>query len=250
MEYSPTLAVATAAFEIIAAAWAFVWRRRREARGPDAGTRTIARITGSILLLLAGYQLAEVVICADVAAAGFLPRLAFLIVTWLPALGLLLIAQLHRPRSRLLYGGAFAMLAVSAGIAVWILLDRSFAVASVCNAVFARYAHAEPRFQLYAGYYWVGLLGMIAASAYGLFASSDPTRRQWLSCVHVGTLGFVAPSILVSYSVPAAKGALPSVMCHFALVLAIALARMLWVMRSGEACASAELTKSESNARI
>lgn len=235
MEYSPVLAVATAAFEIIVAGWAFTLSKakRLASRGGRAGDRTIARTTGVILLLLAGYQLTEVAICADAGAAGFLPRFAFIIVTWLPALGLLLIALLHRPRSRSLFACAIAMLTISAGIVAWIALDRSFATASVCNAVFARYAHAHPRFQLYAGYYWLGLLGMAALSAYGALKSGDPHRRRLLSHVHVGTIGFVIPSIVTSLFVPAARSALPSVMCHFALILAVLLVRMLWVLRTG-----------------
>lgn len=241
MEYSPILAVATAVFEVIVAGWVLAFRPRGTAAGETgcriglSDRRAIARTTGAILLLLAGYQITEVVICADVGAAGFLPRLAFLVVTWLPALGILLIAQLRRPTSRILYGSALAMLVAAAGIVTWIVVDRSFATASVCNAVFARYAHVQPRFQLYAGYYWLGLLAMIALSTYGVFTSTDLHRRRLLSHVQAGTLGFVVPSILTSLFVPTAQGALPSIMCHFALILAIFLARMVWVLRAGPA---------------
>ena len=246
MGYSPVLAVATAVFEVIVAGWVLALRPRGAISG-GAGRRcslsdqrVIARTTGAILLLLAGYQITEVAICADVGTAGFLPRLAFLVVTWLPALGIVLIAQLRRPKSRFLYGSALAMLAAATGIVVWIVVDRSFATASVCNAVFARYAHAQPRFQLYAGYYWLGLLGMVALSAYGVFTSTDLHRRRLLSHVHAGTLGFVVPSILASLFVPTARGALPSIMCHFALILAIFLARMVWVLRADPARESSE----------
>jgi len=255
MTYSPILAVATAAFEIVAAAWAFTLRPaarcgpRHARRALPPGGRTIARTTGVILLLLAGYQLTEVAICADVAAAGFLPRLAFILVTWLPALGLLLIAQIHRPASRFFYGGAAAMLVASAGMVTWAALDPSFATASVCRAVFAHYVHALPRFQIYAAYYWAGLLGMVVWSAHGLVVSDPSPRRRWLAHVHVGTLAFVLPSIALSYVVPSSRGALPSVMCHFALVLALSLTRMLWVMREEPAEAS-ELTRSAPSARI
>jgi hypothetical protein len=229
MDYSPTLAVGTAGFEIIAAGWAFALARRRR-----SGRRAIPLTTGLVLLLLAGYQLTEVAICADVGTAGFLPRLAFIIVTWLPALGLLLVAQIQQPQSRACYGFAFAMLGVSGGIVAWIALDPSFAAASVCNAVYARYAHTQPRFQLYAAYYWTGLLGMIALSGFGLHAARNPVRRRLHAHVLLGTLGFILPSIAVSYFVPETKHALPSILCHFALILALLLAHMLWVLRTAE----------------
>ncbi len=224
MGYSPILAIVTAAFEIIVAGWAFAVRSEAESRG-------IIRTTGAMLLLLAGYQLAEVAICANVAAAGFLPRLAFVIVTWLPPLGLLLIAQLRQPRSRIFSGSAYAMLAAAAGIVVWIVVDRSFASASVCNAVYARYTHAMPHFLVYSSFYWLGLAGMIGFSGYGAMACQDARRRQQLAQVFVGTTGFLALSILTSWFVPPARGALPSIMCHFALLFAACLTRLIYLER-------------------
>ena len=224
MSYSPILAVVTAAFEIIIAGWAFATRSEAESRG-------IIRTTGTILLLLAGYQLAEVAICADVAVAGFLPRLAFIIVTWLPPLGLLLIAQLRQPRSRIFGGSAYAMLAAAAGIVVWIVVDRSFASASVCNAVYARYTHAMPRFLAYSSFYWIGLAGMIGFSGHGAMTCQHARRRHQLVQVFMGTTGFVALSMLTSWFVPPARGALPSIMCHFALLLAVCLTRLIVLER-------------------
>ena len=123
------------------------------------------------------------------------------------------------------------MLGAALGIAAWIALDRSFSTASVCSAVYARYIHAMPRFAVYAGFYWIGLLGMVAFSGYGARASADPHRRQLLTQVLAGTVGFVVPSIATSWFVPTARAALPSVMCHFALVLAVFLARMIALER-------------------
>jgi len=221
MEYSPVLAIVTAAFEIVVAAWALD-RVRRTRDG-----RRVLVTTSAILLLLAGYQLAEVAICADVTAAGFAPRLAFIIVTWLPPLGLLLISQLRRPRSRVTSGAAYVMFAVAAGIVVWIAVDRSFATASVCNAVYARYAHAMPHFLIYSSYYWLGVLGMALLSGYGALTCRDGRRRGQLTQIFVGTLAFVVPSIAFSWLVPPARGALPSIMCHFALLLAVCLALLI-----------------------
>jgi hypothetical protein len=221
MEYSPVLALATALFEVGVAVWAL--------RGP--GDRSIVRTTAAILFLLAGYQVVEVAVCANAAAPGALPRLAFLDVTWLPPLGLVLVAQLHRPRSRVFHAAGRTMLAAALGIAAWIALDRSFATASVCSAVYARYMHVMPQFGIYAGFYWVGLFGMVVFSGYGAKTSVDPHRRRLLAQVLFGTVGFVVPAVIVSWFAPTASGALPSIMCHFALVLAVFLARMIALER-------------------
>ena len=221
MDYSPGLAIATALFEITVAVWAL--------RGP--GERSIIRTTGAILLLLATYQITEVSICANPAAAGFLPRLAFIAVTWLPPLGLLLIAVLHRPRSRLAYGSAYSMLAAALGIVVWIALDKGFVSSSVCRVLFAQYTNPMPRFALYSGFYWLGLLGMVVYSGYGMKTCPDPHRRRLLFQVFAGTLAFLVPSFVVSGYFAPAQGALPSVMCHFALILAVFLTRLVYLER-------------------
>jgi len=221
MDYSPGLALATALFEIAVAVWAL--------RGP--GDRSIIRTTAGILALLASYQIIEVSICANSAGAGFLPRLAFIAVTWLPPLGLLLIAKLHRPRSRMAYGNAYSMLAAAVGIVIWIVLDRGFVSSSVCSALFAHYTNPMPRFALYSGFYWLGLLGMIVHSGYGVKTCRDPHRRRLLFQVFAGTVVFVLPSLVVSRYMAPADGALPSVMCHFALILALFLTRLIYLER-------------------
>ncbi len=221
MDYSPGLSIATATFEITVAIWAL--------RGP--GNRSIIRTTAAILLFLAGYQIFEVGICANSAASGFLPRLAFIDVAWLPPLGLLLIAKLQRPRSRLTYGNAYAMFAAALGIVVWIALDGGFVSSSVCNTLFARYTNPMPRFTIYAGFYWLGLLGMIVHSGYGVRTCSDPHRRRLLFQVFAGTLAFLIPSLVVSSYLAPAEGALPSVMCHFALIFAVFLTRLIYLER-------------------
>lgn len=221
MEYSPGLAIVTALFEITVAIWAL--------RGP--GDRSIIRTTAGILALLATYQIIEVGICANEDAAGFLPRLAFIAVTWLPPLGLLLIAKLQRPRSSLAYGSAYSMFAAAAGIVVWIVLDRGFVSSSVCGALFARYTNPMPRFVLYSGFYWLGLAGMIVHSGYGARTCADPHGRRLLFQVFAGTLAFVLPSLVVTHYIPPANGALPSVMCHFALFLAVFLTRLIYLER-------------------
>jgi len=219
VNYSPELAIATAVFEL-GAAW---WVLRRE------GNRSVLRVTAAIFVLLASYQAIEVAICADEAHAGFLPRLAFIAVTWLPPLGLLLIARLIHPRSRYAMTAAVAMLAAAVGMVVWIVTDPGFAGISVCTAVVARYTHAMPRFFVYSAFYWMGLAGMVGFAGVGLRTATSGAQRRLIRQILLGTLAFVVPSLVTSFFVPMAKGAMPSVMCHYALLLALFLTRMAWL---------------------
>jgi hypothetical protein len=127
------------------------------------------------------------------------------------------------------YGNAYSMLALALGIVVWIVLDRGFVSASVCSTLFAHYTNPMPRFMLYSGFYWLGLLGMIVHSGYGVRTSRDPHRRHLLFQVFAGTLAFVLSSLVLSRYMSSAAGALPSVMCHFALILALFLTRLIYL---------------------
>ena len=51
--------------------------------------------------------------------------------------------------------------------------------------------------------------------------------RRLFAELRTGSVGFIVPSLLTTWFVPTATGALPSIMCHFALVLAIFLTRMV-----------------------
>lgn len=234
MTYSPIVGMATAGFELAVAVWALLGRGRSD----------ILRITAAILIFLAGYQIAEVLICAVDPAYGILPRLAFADVTWLPPLGLLLCARLFTPRSRVASAAAYAMLAAGVGIMAWIALDPGFVTSSVCSTVFARYTHTLPRFLVYSGFYWVGLLGMVGFSAYGARAARDAGARRQFAELRTGSVGFILPSLVVTWFVPTANGALPSIMCHFALVLAVFLTRLVLVERRlAEAAESPTVTQ-------
>jgi len=224
MTYSPVLAIGTAFFEIAVAIWAL--------RGP--GRKPIIRTTSAILLLLAAYQLVEVLVCSQTPAYGFMPQMAFIVVTWLPPLGLLLIAQLSPSQSTINYAISYFMLAVAFSIVVWIAFDDRFISDSVCNIVYAKYSSPLPRFQIYAWFYWLGLFGMVALSALGVRNSSHSEQQTLLKYVLLGSLGFIVPGIIITRFVAPGEGALPSILCHLALVLAIFLTRLIAYERRGE----------------
>lgn len=221
MPYSPILAIATAVFELGAAAWVLA--------GP--GRRSVLRTTAAILVFLAGYQVVEVGICTIAPGHSFLPRLAFMVVTWLPPLGILLVSLLLGPGARV--GRLFArgMLATAFLMQFWLGLDEGFAKLSACEAVYARYAHPTPSFVVYSSFYWLGLLGLVACAAYGAARPRDAHNGRLARLVLVGSLAFLVPALLTSQLMPAAEGALPSVMCHFAILLALFLVRFAGLER-------------------
>jgi len=221
MTYSPVLAIGTAIFEVSVAIWAL--------RGP--GRKPIIRTTSAILFILAAYQIVEVLVCTRAPAYGFMPQMAFIVVTWLPPLGLLLIAHLSPSQAAVNYAISYFMLAVAFSFVLWIAFDARFVSDSVCNVVYAKYSTPMPRFQYYSWFYWIGLFGMLVMSALGVRNSDNPGQKELLKSVLIGSLGFIVPGVIVTNFVAPAQGALPSLMCHFALVLAIFLARLITIER-------------------
>lgn len=216
LAYSPNLSLATAVFELGAAAWAL----------NSPGRPAVLRTTAAILIFLAGYQLLEVLVCGQ-PGESLWPRLAYADVIWLPALGCSLVVRLARPRSPHWRTASQVGLVVAGGFALWVFVDPLFVTGSVCQAVIAAYTNPSSAYELYGAAYHIGLGGMMFGGVAAMTHVADPVDRAHLGDVVMGTVGFVVPSLLTQVLVPEAVDAMPSVMCHYALVLGVLLARLV-----------------------
>jgi len=221
MAYSPILAILTAIFEILAVVWALI--------GP--GRRPIIYTSAALLFILASYQIFEVIICTVPKPIPFLPHLAFIIITWLPPTGLLLISKLKSSKNRVTNLSVWLMYALAIIIVLWISLDQHFVTETICTIVFARYSNPIPQFVLYCVFYWLGLLGMVILSAFGVLFEPDSHCRLLLKQVLIGTLVFVIPSLFTLQFIPVKEGAAPSILCHYALLFAVFLVRLIYLER-------------------
>jgi hypothetical protein len=212
LAFSPILAVVTGVFEIAAGVYALA--------GP--GRKTILRPAAIILFLLAGYQFSEVLVCANPQASAF-SRLAYLIITWLPPFGLRLAVVLDARRGRVLRAANAFYFAAASALCVWILADAGLITRSVCDVVLARYFLAHPFDVVYGLVYQSGLLWVVFGAGVGMALAADPVRRKHLAHLQLGVLGFMFPAVAVRILVGGQGDMLPSVMCHFALVLAASL---------------------------
>jgi hypothetical protein len=156
-------------------------------------------------------------------------RLGFLVITWLPVLGLLLICFLYPYRSRFLLRFVQLMLLSAFLLNIWIISDNGFLQGTVCKIVFASYKSLMPQFLIYGAYYQLGLFGMLVMSALGIIQSDDKRNRLKLGQVLLGTLTFVFPAMLLVIAFASVQGSFTSVLCHFAIFLAIFLARLIFL---------------------
>ncbi len=214
MTYSPLLAIITGVLEFAAAGWVFL--------SPGRGRKRILYPMGLIFLLLAAYQFAEVAVCSRPEIGSF-TRLAFFNITWLPPLGLWLGSQFNSPKTRWLRSAALIDFALALGLSIWIFTDTQAITRSVCQTVIARYLDA-PLFDIVYGIFYQGSLGvLIFAAAAGMASAEDPVLRKHWANLQAGILGFVLPALAVRVLVNEQPGLLPSVMCHFAIILAVCL---------------------------
>lgn len=214
MSYSPLLALITGLLEIGAGVWIFISR--------SPGRRRILFPTGLIFLLLAGYQFAEVAVCAR-PENKLLTQLAFLDITWLAPLGLWLGGQISAPRNRWIRTAALVDMALALGMSIWVLADPGAITKSVCQVVIARYFPGR-MFELIYGLFYEGSLVLtIFGGAAGMASADDPVCRKHWANLQTGVLGFMFPALAMSLLSPEPDGLLPSVMCHFAIVLAASL---------------------------
>lgn len=215
--YSPTLSLATAALEIGLAVWAL--------RGP--GRREILVPTALLLLALSGYQLIEVAVCGPTGHQNFFSRLAFADVIWLPPLGMWLVAALSTPPGHSARRAAGATFGVAGAFAYWALTAPGAVTETACSVFTAQYATPDPLYTYYGAFYHLGLAGIMFGGAAALVAQRDKILRAHIADLQMGVIAFVVAALLTQVMAPRLNLSMPSVMCHYALVLAIFLGRLI-----------------------
>lgn len=216
MSYSPLLAIITGFFEFAAAIFTFL----------SPGRKRILYPVGLLFLLLAGYQFSEVAVCANPDNLLF-SRIAFFDITWLPPLALWLAYQLSTKKNKWLKAISLGYFTAGLFFAAWIIVDPHIVTKSVCQLVLARYINPNPFDTAYGIFYQTGLAVLIFAAAAIMAYAKDDILRKHMANLQVGVLGFVLPSLAVRILTSESEGILPSVMCHFALVLAVSMCFMV-----------------------
>ena len=213
--YSPLLSLFTAAFELGAAAW--VLRLGLETR--------MRNLLIGLFVILAGYQLAEIWVC-NAPEDAFRARVAFCDVTWLPVLGLELVALVAGLKSAFWKGVLRFQWVLAAGLCVWMMVDQSFVIGTVCSTVVATYLHGTPFHNVFGGWYETLMFAIVIGAGVGMVRSESPKVRATLLDFQIGILGFTIPAFLAQLIFKKLDPSLPSLMCHFALILAVFMVRI------------------------
>lgn len=186
-------------------------------------TRTTLLIAAT-LGCLAFFQLAEWMVCEQ--ALGFdsltWAKMGYVAISFLPALGLHIAGRLLQKR------GLFQLF-VWAGYGVATLFSAYFLFvtqsisAAQCLGNYALFVTPGYTMNIYGLYYYGWILGAGGWLLFGRNKVKQAWRRQAMVWLGIGNLGFLLPVAVINILSPETILGIPSIMCGFAVLLAVVL---------------------------
>ncbi len=177
-----------------------------------------------ILVFLAGYPLLEAFNCSSL-FNGSLSRAVFIDITWLPPLGILFVMRQKNCLWKKIVSWFYLASALIFTI-YFMVFDKS-AVLRHCEYVMAVYDNGPAAYVFYSIFCQSGMVLLIILPFIQIPAADDPVVKKNLRDIQPGTAAFVVPAYLTAMISMRLWDALPSVLCHFALFLAVLLLRIL-----------------------
>jgi N-terminal 7TM region of histidine kinase len=213
--FSPPVMLATFFIEVALAGYA-MWRYKLN--------RT-SRLFVAMLGFLAIFQLAEYMVCGGIGVSAMnWARIGYVAITMLPPLGIHLAYSLAGKTNRTVVGLMYLLAASFIG---YFLFASEVFTGSQCLGNYVIFQLGSLAAGLYIVYYYGLLLLSIGLSLQ--FASSvRPKQRRALHAFTAGYVLFMLPTTIVNTIDPATIAGIPSIMCGFAVLLA--LVASFWVM--------------------
>lgn len=186
------------------------------------GLTVVTRVVVAVLVCLAVFQLAEYNVCEGawgIDSAGW-ARVGYVAITLLPPLGVHLIARLSGDTRRWPLVASYGAGLLFIG---YFLLATGGITAGACLGNYVIFEQGHNTGYIY-GLYYYGLL--IATIAYAAIRSSGVKAhiRRALHALIVGYVLFMVPTTVVNIIDPTTMAGIPSIMCGFAVSLALVLA--------------------------
>jgi hypothetical protein len=213
--FSPPVMVATCAIELSLLIYT-IWRYK---------LNKLSRLVGLMLLLLATFQLAEFRVCRGSTSLVQWSHIGYVAITLLPPLGIHIIYTIIGKKNKLLMYAGY--LSATAFVAYFALTANSL-TGHACLGNYVIFQVNTSLTWLYALYYygWV-LTGLGMSFRYGM-QTKQKKRREALYGFSAGYATFLIPTTTANLLDRATLRGIPSIMCGFAVLLAIIVAT--WVM--------------------
>ncbi len=211
--FSPPVMMATFLIEIALAVY-ISWRYTLSA---------VTRLAVAILFFLAIFQLAEYNVCEGSFGIDSLnwARLGYIAITMLPPLGFHLATRIAGAEKTGLVTAAYVSAIAFAG---FFAFSGQGITSQACLGNYVIFSTAPGVSALYSAYYYGWLIvGTVYAFSMAKVVSK-PGHAAALRALAVGYLAFILPTTTVNVIDPSTISGIPSIMCGFAVILAILLA--------------------------
>ena len=210
--FSPPVMIATFLIEIVGALYV-VFRYKMT---------PVTRLATAVLVGLAVFQLAEYNVCEGAWGVSSLSwaRIGYVAITLLPPLGLHLATKIAGQSRPKLVASAYGL---AAAFAIFFMFIGHGMQSEQCLGNYVIFTTARWAVPPYALYYY-GLLILTAGYSMSVYKTVKKSHIQkalfWLVA---GYAAFVIPTTAVNLVEPATIAGIPSIMCGFAVILAILL---------------------------
>lgn len=208
--FSPPVMIATFIIEIVFALYT-IYRYK---------FNKLTKLLVATLVFLAIFQFVEYFVCTTGNSYNeALSRIGYISITMLPPLGIHILATLKDFRhSKYTVGAAYVCAALFIS---WFLLFTDSLQHHTClgnYVIFKVYANAA---WLFAFYYYVFILAGLILSAKLASQTADRKLKQALYGMSLGYAAFIIPTTTANILDPTTIYGIPSIMCGFAVMLAI-----------------------------
>lgn len=220
--------LATFLFEFASALYV-IWRYKMD---------VLARLITVTLLALGTFQLAEYMICGGLGIGGQeWARLGYVSITLLPAIGIHMVTVLSGKKAPLLVNAAYASMFA---FAAYFALLPGVLNAHECRPNYAVF-HLDPvSVRVFAVYYYGWLTTGALLTWHWSRNNKNAKALLWLTG---GYLSFMLPTVTANLIDPNTIAGIPSIMCGFAVLLAIVLVAKVLPMSGTESRPSIQKAK-------
>lgn len=209
--FSPPVMIATFLIEIALALYT-VWRYK---------WTTLTKLATLLLVALATFQLAEYMVCRGLGGDPIVwSRLGFVAITILPPVGLHLLHVITKSKKRWIPLPGYV---AGAAFMTFFALTTDSIVGNQCMGNYVIFQVGHSVGFLYGLYYYGILVASLSLGWYHLRQKHDKKTRRAIGALMVGYAIFLIPTTTAVLANPGMLSAIPSVMCGFAVLLALVL---------------------------
>lgn len=179
----------------------------------------VTRLVAAMLFFLGTFQLAEYMICGGLGLDHIeWARVGYMSITLLPAIGLHLVSKLAKVDAKPLIALAYG---TAAAYVFYFAFVNGAVIGRECAPNYALFDTHGTAGIIYMYYYYGWLLLTMGLAAF--WARKHPKTAPVLRWAALGYAAFIVPTTIANLIDPATIHAIPSVMCGFAILLALIL---------------------------